>query len=221
MKTNERPARVRTRGWEASREAWGQVLNPEFTNQDLTPGSLAPAGIALAVLVVAATCITSACGAPPTGTQPATATPTSPTLTAGLAVTCGPSQQAFVRPQLINGQQVTVVECAGGTVGPVSAVPLRASWAPPAGVEFEATASPAPMPRVRPASYGAESNVVTYVPRARRPQRSVQKSLLIIGSSAGVGAGLGAAIGGKKGALIGAAIGGGGATIWDQATRRR
>ena len=49
----------------------------------------------------------------------------------------------------------------------------------------------------------------------------VKKSAIIIGSSAGVGAGLGAAIGGKKGALLGAAIGGGGATLWDQITRRK
>jgi len=51
--------------------------------------------------------------------------------------------------------------------------------------------------------------------------RSVKKSAIIIGSSAGVGAGVGAAVGGKKGALIGAVIGGGGATLWDQVTRRR
>jgi hypothetical protein len=51
--------------------------------------------------------------------------------------------------------------------------------------------------------------------------RSVKKSAIIIGSSAGVGAGVGAAVGGKKGALIGAAIGGGSAAIWDQVTRRK
>ena len=52
--------------------------------------------------------------------------------------------------------------------------------------------------------------------------RSVQKSAIIIGSSAGVGAGVGAAVGGKKGALIGAAIGGGGAAVVrDQVTRRK
>jgi hypothetical protein len=56
--------------------------------------------------------------------------------------------------------------------------------------------------------------------RAVRSGRSWQKSALIIGSSAGIGAGVGGAIGGKKGALIGAAVGGGGATIWDQITRR-
>jgi hypothetical protein len=54
----------------------------------------------------------------------------------------------------------------------------------------------------------------------RSSGRSWKKSAIIIGSSAGVGAGVGAAVGGKKGALIGAAIGGGGAAIWDQATRR-
>jgi hypothetical protein len=61
--------------------------------------------------------------------------------------------------------------------------------------------------------------VVYEQPRAAR--RSVKKSAVIIGSSAGVGAGVGAAIGGKKGALLGAVIGGGGATAWDQITRRK
>ncbi len=54
-----------------------------------------------------------------------------------------------------------------------------------------------------------------------KPKRTVKKSAIIIGSSAGAGAGIGAAVGGKKGALIGAVIGGGGATLWDQITRRR
>ena len=54
-----------------------------------------------------------------------------------------------------------------------------------------------------------------------RRTRSVKKSAIIIGSSAGVGAGVGAAVGGKKGALLGAVIGGGGATVWDQLTRRK
>jgi hypothetical protein len=56
---------------------------------------------------------------------------------------------------------------------------------------------------------------------AAKPKRSVAKSAVIIGSSAGVGAGLGAAIGGKKGAGIGALVGGGGAALWDQLTRKR
>ena len=51
------------------------------------------------------------------------------------------------------------------------------------------------------------------------PQRSWQKSVLLIGGSAGTGAGLGALMGGKKGALAGAAIGGGTAAIYDQLKR--
>jgi hypothetical protein len=62
---------------------------------------------------------------------------------------------------------------------------------------------------------------VIYDERPARKTRSVGKSAIIIGSSAGAGAGVGAAIGGKKGALIGAAVGGGGAAIWDQITRRK
>ena len=65
------------------------------------------------------------------------------------------------------------------------------------------------------------TNQVVYDERPVRKTRSVAKSAIIIGSSAGAGAGVGAAIGGKKGALIGAAIGGGGAAIWDQVTRRK
>jgi hypothetical protein len=53
-----------------------------------------------------------------------------------------------------------------------------------------------------------------------KKSRSVKKSAIIIGSSAGAGAGVGAAVGGKKGALIGALIGGGGAALWDQIARR-
>jgi hypothetical protein len=63
--------------------------------------------------------------------------------------------------------------------------------------------------------------VTQRVERVSRPTRSVKKSAIIIGSSAGVGAGVGAAIGGKKGAGIGALIGGGSAAVWDQITRRK
>ena len=65
------------------------------------------------------------------------------------------------------------------------------------------------------------ANQVVYDERPVRKTRSVKKSAIIIGSSAGAGAGVGAAVGGKKGALIGAAIGGGGAALWDQMTRRK
>ena len=68
------------------------------------------------------------------------------------------------------------------------------------------------------------TNQVVYGDDRRAPvkrSRSVKKSAVIIGSSAGVGAAVGAAVKGKKGALIGAAIGGGGAAVWDQITRRK
>jgi hypothetical protein len=78
-------------------------------------------------------------------------------------------------------------------------------------------------PVYRQASRSVPARRVVYAPERRvaRPVRSVKKSALIIGSSAGIGAGIGAAVGGRKGALIGAAAGGGGATLWDQLTRRR
>ena len=65
-----------------------------------------------------------------------------------------------------------------------------------------------------------QTRQVVYRDEPVRRTRTVKKSAIIIGSSAGAGAGVGAAIGGKKGALIGAAIGGGGAALWDQLTRR-
>jgi uncharacterized membrane protein len=73
----------------------------------------------------------------------------------------------------------------------------------------------------RPSARPAPARQVVYDERPEAAGRSVKKSAVIIGSSAGVGAGVGAAVGGKKGALIGAAIGGGGAAVWDQITRRK
>jgi hypothetical protein len=75
---------------------------------------------------------------------------------------------------------------------------------------------PAPAP-ARVVYQRAPSHAVSH----RAPARSVKKSVVIIGSSAGVGAGIGAAFGGKKGAGIGALIGGGSAALWDQLTRRK
>ena len=89
-------------------------------------------------------------------------------------------------------------------------------------------------PAYQPAAYPVQTQYVTeravaQAPVRRvttqrvsdgRPQRSWQKSALLIGGSAGTGAGVGALIGGKKGALAGAAIGGGAAAIFDQVKRR-
>jgi hypothetical protein len=71
-----------------------------------------------------------------------------------------------------------------------------------------------PQPVVRRASTQR-----TYVSERSQPQRSWQKSAMLIGGSAAGGAGVGALIGGKKGAGIGALIGGGAATLYDQAKR--
>jgi hypothetical protein len=146
-------------------------------------------------------------------------------------INCGPDQQAEIRQSVRDGAPLAEVTC-------VDRDPRLSRAQAPAGYGAPATAQPAftrvsdeivslddevavrPRRTVRttPAVYRTEApeRVVE-----RKSGRSWQKSAVIIGSSAGVGAGVGAAIGGKKGALIGAAVGGGGAAIWDQATRRK
>ena len=135
------------------------------------------------------------------------------------AVNCGPGQQALIRPGIAAGQAISQVDC----------VPVGAGAAGVAGVAgAPALATLEGDPRLVPVAYQSAAPAVVYRPvqAARAPihrvqrGRSVKKSALIIGSSAGIGAGVGAAMKGKKGALIGAAIGGGAATIWDQITRR-
>jgi hypothetical protein len=78
-----------------------------------------------------------------------------------------------------------------------------------------------PEPQVVTRQAAPQRVVYQRAPERIRATRSVKKSAVIIGSSAGVGAGIGAAVGGKKGAGIGALLGGGGAAIWDQITRRK
>jgi hypothetical protein len=147
-----------------------------------------------------------------------------------VVVTCEPHQRTLVRPVVVNGAAVSQVECvAAGQV--TDAQMLTANSAAAAGTAYQ------PYQQVRatqPVYDEADARVVYPATRTARPTqarqvvyrepvkqgRSVKKSAIIIGSSAGVGAGVGAAVGGKKGALIGAAIGGGGAAIWDQVTRR-
>jgi hypothetical protein len=146
-------------------------------------------------------------------------------------VNCEPNQRALVRQVLVNGQAVAQVQCVA-VEPPVYGTTYAAPVSYGTGV-------------VAPRDYGYDTRVVSPVQPAvvqqpvvyRQPVRttssrrvvteradtgrSVKKSAIIIGSSAGVGAGVGAAVGGKKGALIGAAIGGGSAAIWDQMTRRK
>jgi hypothetical protein len=151
-------------------------------------------------------------------------------------VNCGPGQQALIRPLLMNGQSVSQVDCVATGVASPAGVQAYAQpgypqpgYAQPAYAVAQAAPTPtyvsypesAPraVPSARRVAYRSSGDYVEYVP-PRRQGRTWKKSAVIIGSSAGIGAGVGAAISGKKGALIGAAIGGGGAAIWDQATRR-
>ena len=155
-----------------------------------------------------------------------------------VVVSCEPHQRTLVRPVIVNGATVSQIECVAtgqnpaapeAAVAPAVAAPLTAAPQP----VYRTARAPQPVyedlgdARVVPAAYPSEparptqTREVVYDREPVKKKRSVKKSAVIIGSSAGVGAGVGAIVGGKKGALIGAAIGGGGATIWDQVTRRK
>ncbi len=164
---------------------------------------------------------------------------------APLSVSCEPNQRAVVRQVPVNGVLQAQVQCESafapvGTTGSFGATAhagfAQAPAAVPAGYGYAqpvAYTVPAENTRIVGTAYPREvvtreaaPRVVSYQPAqervvVRQPKRSVKKSAIIIGSSAGVGAGVGAAIGGKKGAGIGALLGGGGAALWDQITRRK
>ena len=150
---------------------------------------------------------------------------------APVMVNCEPQQRAVVRPAVVNGVAMSQVDCVAAA--PMAAAPVAQPIAYTQPVAYRAPATqfvqpvsseigdaqivPVSTRTVRP----VRTNQVVYDDRPVAKTRSVAKSAIIIGSSAGAGAGVGAAIGGKKGALIGAAIGGGGAAVWDQVTRRK
>lgn len=151
---------------------------------------------------------------------------------APVVVSCEPHQRTLVRPVVVNGQALSQVECVAANGQQAAAYAQGAAQAVPAGyyaapqpaqpVVYEdlAPARVVSTP-VRTVARPVRTRQVVYDEPARvKKNRSVKKSVAIIGSSAAVGAGVGAITGGKKGALIGAAIGGGGAAIWDQITRR-
>jgi hypothetical protein len=151
---------------------------------------------------------------------------------APVVVNCEPNQRALVRPVVINGAAVSQVDCvavaqpagyaqnqfAAPAQYGATAYPVANTQPASGGLSDAQIVSPAPAPVTvaRP----VRTRQVVYDERPVKRTRSVKKSAIIIGSSAGVGAGVGAAVGGKKGALIGAAIGGGSAAVWDQVTRR-
>jgi hypothetical protein len=142
-------------------------------------------------------------------------------------VNCEPNQRTLVRQAVVNGQAVAQVQCVTAEApvaygaAPVAygngAVAARDYGYDTRVVQPAVVQQPAVVYREARPRTVTQPRVVT----ERASARSVKKSAIIIGSSAGVGAGVGAAMGGKKGALIGAAIGGGGAAIWDQITRRK
>jgi hypothetical protein len=146
-----------------------------------------------------------------------------------MVVSCEPNQRAVVRPVVINGATVSQVECvstapaslaANYAPAPIEQVrPARVVQSVPTFADDLGDARVMPVSQPSPVARPVTTQRVVYE-EPRRATRSVKKSAIIIGSSAGAGAGVGAAVGGKKGALIGAAIGGGGAALWDQLTRR-
>lgn len=146
-------------------------------------------------------------------------------------VNCEPNQRALVRQVVVNGQPVAQVQCVA-----VEAPAYGAAYGTPVaygtgvvsprdyGYDTRVVNSAQPPVVQQPVVYRQPVRTTTsrrVVTERADSGRSVKKSAIIIGSSAGVGAGVGAAVGGKKGALIGAAIGGGSAAIWDQMTRRK
>jgi hypothetical protein len=183
--------------------------------------------------------VTVGCGAP-RGAAVAGPAPTTTASQTGLpiVVSCEPTQRTIVRPTIVNGTAMSQVECVPGEGQQPAAyappllqapaaqphqlvTPVAYRTAPPQQVYRDvADTEIVPVSRRSSSAQPVRARQVVYdEPRVER--RSVKKSAIIIGSSAGVGAGVGAAVGGKKGALLGAAIAGGGAAVWDQVTRRK
>ena len=189
--------------------------------------------LAGATLGITALAFTFACNTAPQAPQATTALAQQPQINqagAPVMVNCEPHQRAVVRPTVVNGVAMSQVDCVAAA--PAVAAPVAQPIAYTQPVAYRE-----PVTRVVPVSSDlgdaqivpvstrtvqpVRTNQVVYDERPVRKTRTVAKSAIIIGSSAGAGAGVGAAIGGKKGALIGAAIGGGGAALWDQVTRRK
>jgi hypothetical protein len=212
-----------------------------MTAMDLSRRSkhAAAAALGLSALVFTAACNTApqpVSAAQPFGQQ--AVTPATGQAGTPVVVSCEPHQRTLVRPAVVNGVTVSQVECvaAQGVVAtagqPQAFAPAAVNYQPvsyqPAApvatrrVVQQPVYSDIPDAQVVPVSTRTvRTNQVVYDERPVKKTRSVAKSAIIIGSSAGVGAGVGAAVGGKKGALLGAVIGGGGATVWDQVTRRK
>ena len=153
---------------------------------------------------------------------------------APMTLSCEPNQRAVMHQVVVNGVPQTQLECSSAFAAP-GAAPVAYAPSAPSVVPVSYGYSQAPIPQAQLVRTTYTEPVVTrqvapqrvaYQPArersvVRQPKRSVKKSAVIIGSSAGVGAAIGAVAGGKKGAGIGALVGGGGAALWDQLTRRQ
>jgi hypothetical protein len=186
-------------------------------------GGLVAGGIALV-----AAGQTRGSGGPLASTPYGTASPVS-AQPVGPTVACAPHQEAAVAQVLINGAVAATLTCVdrapqGYVTYPAGGFAPQAQFVSTAPVPVQTVpARTTPVARARPARQvvyrDADDDVVRYEPDGRQEKRSVAKTAMIIGGSAGTGAGVGAIFGGKKGALIGAAIGGGAASIYE-ATKR-
>jgi hypothetical protein len=192
--------------------------------------------VAGATVGISALAFTFACNTTPQAMTALAQQPQGNQAGAPVMVNCEPQQRAVVRPAVLNGVAMSQVDCVAaapaiaGSMAPV-AYPQPLAYAQPAAYRAPVTRVAQPVSsdlgdaQIVPVgtrdARAVRTNQVVYDERPVRKTRSVAKSAVIIGSSAGAGAGVGAAIGGKKGALLGAVIGGGGATVWDQVTRRK
>jgi hypothetical protein len=197
----------------------------ERTSHVLSAGRVIGATLGVAALIGATACGVTGAPAQP-GASALQSTPTVQQASSPVVVSCEPNQRTLVRPVVVNGASLSQVECVSNGATTVAAPALAA---PTVNDTYRAVRVSQPVAsdlgdtRVVTAPARIVQPVETRQPVYREPvrqTRSVKKSAVIIGSSAGVGAGVGAAVGGKKGALVGALIGGGGATLWDQITRR-
>jgi hypothetical protein len=204
----------------------------ERTSHVLSAGRVIGATLGVAALVGAAACGVAGAPAQPGATTLQSTPAAVQQASSPVVVSCEPNQRTLVRPVVVNGASLSQVECVSNGTTTVAAPALALPAAPVAANDAYRTVRVA-----QPVSGDlGDTRIVNTEPTRRavrtvetrqdvyrepvRQTRSVKKSAVIIGSSAGVGAGVGAAVGGKKGALVGAVIGGGGAALWDQITRR-
>ena len=163
-------------------------------------GRAAIAAGSLGALVAAVGCgVTRGATSAPAQTATAAASQTG----LPIVVSCEPTQRTIVRPTIVNGVAMSQVECVAGDTAAAPVQTAAVPIAPAPAVARTLAAQPVyrdvadtevvPIATRSSAAPVRARQIVYEQPRARR---SVKKSAVIIGSSAGVGAGVGAAVGG-------------------------